>query len=298
MKTNKTILVVGSIAIDSLNLPSGKHSNLLGGSASYFAIAAGLLSSVKIVGVVGTDFPDEAKNLLLSKKINIDNLVFASGKTFRWGGEYSNTFETRTTLFTELGVFESFVPQIKFEDRSSPFLFLGNIQPSLQLEVLDLMVGPKITVSDTMNLWIDTCSKQLHKVINKSDIFLLNHEEAEQLTGTKDIEASAKIILDMGPKTVIIKMGADGAYIKNDLNTTYVPSFPVKKVIDPTGAGDSFAGGLLAHLSTTNSIKIIEAVIMGSAMASFCVEGAGLEGLLLSKESELYSRIEKIKSLL
>ena len=296
MHSGKTILAVGSIAIDTLETPNGNRKNILGGSASYFAIAAGLLAPVKLVGVVGDDYPEEGWQMFKSRSINTDNVHTKSGKTFRWGGKYSDDYTTRDTLFTELGVFEKFSPKIKKEDYNSPLVFLGNIQPDLQLAVAKLTSKADYIVSDTMNLWIDLFPDRLDEVLSRTTIFLINHEEAQQYTGESDISNAAKKLLTAGPEIVVIKLGAEGAFLATENNEVFIPVYPVEQVLDPTGAGDSFAGGFMGYLAQTNAPDFIDAVVMGSAMASFCVEGFGLESLLLAAPMLLNERVKKIKS--
>ena len=298
MDKGKTILAVGSIAIDTLETPNGNRKNLLGGSASYFSVAAGLLAPVKLIGVVGDDYPEKGWQMFKSRGINVDNVHVQSGKTFRWGGKYNNDYSSRDTLFTELGVFETFKPSIRIKDCSSPLIFLGNIQPDLQLKVASLTAGAEHVVSDTMNLWIDLFPEMLNKVLAVSTIFLINHKEAEQFTGESDISRAGRKLLAAGPKIVVIKMGAEGACLVCENNEFFIPVFPVQKVLDPTGAGDSFAGGFMGYLSQTNKPDFLEAVLVGSAMASFCVEGFGLESLLKTTPSLLSGRIDAIKNLL
>ena len=293
MHSGKTILAVGSIAIDTLETPNGNRKNILGGSASYFAIAAGLLAPVKLVG---EDYPEEGWQMFKSRSINTDNVHIESGKTFRWGGKYSDDYTTRDTLFTELGVFEKFSPKIKKEDYNSPLVFLGNIQPDLQLAVAQLISKADYIVSDTMNLWIDLFPDRLDEVLSRTTIFLINHEEAQQYTGESDISAAAKKLLTAGPEIVVIKLGAEGAFLTTENNEVFIPVYPVQQVLDPTGAGDSFAGGFMGYLAQTNAPDFIDAVLMGSAMASFCVEGFGLESLLLVAPMLLNERVKKIKS--
>ena len=298
MHSGKTILAVGSIAIDTLETPNGNRKNILGGSASYFSMAAGLLTPVKLVGVVGDDYPEEGWQMFKSRSINTDNVHIESGKTFRWGGKYSDDYTTRDTLFTELGVFEKFSPKIKKEDCTSPLVFLGNIQPDLQLAVAKLTSKAEYIVSDTMNLWIDLFPDRLDEVLSRTTIFLINHEEAQQYTGESDISNAAKKLLTAGPEIVVIKLGAEGAFLATENNEVFIPVYPVEQVLDPTGAGDSFAGGFMGYLAQTNAPDFIDAVVMGSAMASFCVEGFGLESLLLATPMLLNDRVEKIKSCL
>ena len=296
MQEMKTILAVGSIAIDTLQTPNGNRENILGGSATYFAMAASLFAPVKLVGVVGNDYPETGWQLFKSRNINMDNVQVDNGKTFRWGGKYNHDYSMRETLFTKLGVFESFSPVIQQADCHVPLIFLGNIHPSLQLDVAHRAVSAEYIVSDTMNLWIDLCPEILKEVLGMSSIFLLNHEEALQLTGVKDIPLAAAKLRDSGPDIIIIKMGSEGAYMSFEDRAYYFPVFPVKKVIDPTGAGDSFAGGFMGYLAQTIKPDFIEAVLTGSAMASYSVENFGPESLLHVTKENLDERIAVIKS--
>jgi len=296
MQEMKTILAVGSIAIDTLQTPNGNRDNVLGGSATYFSLAAGMFAPVKLVGVVGKDYPKAGWQLFKSHNINIDNIQIMDGKTFRWGGRYSHDYSSRETLFTELGVFESFSPVIRSEDRCSPLVFLGNIQPDLQLEVAQLVTSVEYIVSDTMNLWIDLCPDKVKEVLAVSHIVLINHEEAIQFTGKKDIPEAACMLHSAGPEVVVIKMGAGGSYLSFNDRALYVPVFPVERIIDPTGAGDSFAGGFMGYLAQMGRPDFIEAVIAGSAVASFGVENFGPESLLNVTRKSLDGRISSIRS--
>ena len=295
MNEMKTILAVGSIAIDTLQTPNGNRDNVLGGSATYFSLAARLFSPVKLVGVVGNDYPQAGWKLFSSGNINTDNVQVVDGKTFRWGGKYSHDYSERDTLFTELGVFESFSPIIKDEDLRSPLVFLGNIQPDLQLAVARSILSTEYIVSDTMNLWIDMCPDKVKEVLAISNIFLLNHEEAYQFTGIKDIPTAARQLHAAGPDIVVIKRGADGAYLSFEDRAFYIPVFPVEKVVDPTGAGDSFAGGFMGCLANMDEPDFVEAALMGSAVASFCVENFGPESLLHITKEDLNGRIASIR---
>jgi sugar/nucleoside kinase (ribokinase family) len=295
MNKPKTILAVGSIALDTLETPRGNRQDILGGSATYFSISAGLLAPVKLVGVVGNDFPEEGWQLFRSRNINTDNILVEAGSTFRWGGKYSDDYSVRDTLFTELGVFEDFTPSIQEADRLSPLVFLGNIHPSLQKSVAKLTPSAEHIVTDTMNLWIDLFPEKLTEVLKLSTILLINHEEAEQFTGQSEIFKAASDLLSAGPEIVVIKKGTDGAYLARGDSRYSIPVFPIKQVIDPTGAGDSFAGGFMGYLSQTSEPDFLEAIIVGSAMASFCVEGFGVESLLKATPKLLGHRVETIK---
>ena len=296
MNYNNPILAVGSIAFDDLETPNGIKKNVLGGSATYFSIAASLFSNVKIVGVVGDDFPQYAWDLFNKKNIGVQNVQSLKGETFHWGGRYNDDYSSRETLFTNLGVFENFIPSIKAADLNSRFLFLGNILPDLQLNVISKIQAHELVITDTMNLWIDISKKQLSNVISKTDVLLLNDEEALQYTGTQKLNAAAAQLREEGPGAVIIKLGSKGAYLSSADCSCFVPAFKANKVIDPTGAGDSFAGGFIGCLAATNEIDFLNAVIVGSAVASFTVEGFGLEGLLEASTSCLQTRIDYIKN--
>ena len=293
MKNN--ILAVGSIALDSLKTSNGSRNNLIGGSATYFSIAASKYVTVNAVGVVGSDFPDFGWDLFSKHKVNTSNIQVIDGKTFRWGGEYSADYSSRKTLFTELGVFESFSPIVDSAGVDSKYVFLGNIQPSLQSAVKN-QVNPAATfVLDTMNLWIDNNFKELVEVISDIDVFLLNDEEALQLTKEKSIDHAGKKLLSMGPKAVIIKQGASGSTLFEKNQSMHVPSVPDIRVVDPTGAGDSFAGGFIGYLAKHGDNDYFNAIATGTAIASFTVSGFGVEGLLGSSCDDILYRIDLIK---
>tara|TARA_B100000029_G_scaffold511075_1_gene604096 strand:+ start:340 stop:1257 length:918 start_codon:yes stop_codon:yes gene_type:complete len=298
MNPPNPLLAVGSIALDSIKTPKGNRLDILGGSASYFTLAASLFTEVRVVGVVGTDFPEDGHALFHKPNVNAENLQIEQGTTFRWGGRYSNDYSSRETLFTELGVFETFTPQIKQHHRDTPFVFLGNIHPSLQLHVLDQMKDDALIVTDTMNLWIDTALSELNDVVAKSNTFLLNDEEAVQLTGKDDLSLAGKHLLERGPDTVIIKKGAEGSLIFQNGDCVSVPVYPGVEVKDPTGAGDSFAGGFLGMLSTGKKQDLTQAVLTGSAVASVTVSDFGVEGLKSLTMEEITLRSQKISSLM
>jgi sugar/nucleoside kinase (ribokinase family) len=290
MTATKPILAVGSIALDSLETIEGNRTEIIGGSSTYFGLAAKLFAPVSLVGVVGDDFPQEGWDLLSNTNIDVKNIQIQPGTTFRWGGRYNNDYSHRETLFTNLGVFEKFQPSILENYKKADFLFLGNIQPDLQLNVASQMESVKTIVCDTMNLWIDLCPDKLWDVLKKVDIFLLNDEEAIQLTGKKNLSEAANQLLQSGPSVVIIKQGANGALLTYDDVSVQIPVFPIKSLIDPTGAGDSFAGGFIGHLVNSGSNDLIEAVITGAAIASFTVSGFGVEGLLEANIDSLQNR--------
>ena len=296
-KTN--ISVVGSIALDSLKTSKGDYDNLLGGSATYFSIAASKFVPTEVIGIVGSDFPQHCWEIFDSKNINSKNIMEESGDTFRWGGKYSDDYSTRETLFTELGVFEHFKPNIISSSTDQGILFLANIQPSLQLDVLNQMKNNvSLVVSDTMNLWIDLDVDGLYNVIKNSDIFLLNDEEAIQLTGESDLMDAGKQLLGKGPTMVIIKMGARGSMLITKNNIINIPCVPDINVFDPTGAGDSFAGGLIGYMAKYGQNDMISAMLYASAIASFTVSGFGIDKIINLNLSEIKSRVEILRALI
>ena len=296
-KTN--ISVVGSIALDSLKTSKGDYDNLLGGSATYFSIAASKFVPTEVIGIVGSDFPQHCWEIFDTKNINSKNIMEESGDTFRWGGKYSDDYSTRETLFTELGVFEHFKPNIISSSTDQGILFLANIQPSLQLDVLNQMKNNvSLVVSDTMNLWIDLDVDGLYNVIKNSDIFLLNDEEAIQLTGESDLMDAGKQLLGKGPTMVIIKMGARGSMLITKNNIINIPCVPDINVFDPTGAGDSFAGGLIGYMAKYGQNDMISAMLYASAIASFTVSGFGIDKIINLNLSEIKSRVEILRALI
>ena len=296
---SKDITVVGSIALDSLETPKGVRSLILGGSAMYFSLSASLFSSVEVVGVVGTDFPKEGWEIFKSHNINYDNIEIKDGKTFSWGGRYSDNYSKRDTLFTDLGVFENYQPMIKNSLNKNGTLFLANIHPSLQLDVLNKMKSEvSLVVADTMNLWIDTDLRGVNEVISKSNIFLLNDEEAMQLTGLSELYDAGECILNQGPETVIIKMGAKGSLLIEKNLLSHIPCVPDIDVFDPTGAGDSFAGGLIGFISQFGVQNKKMALVYASAIASFTVSDFGINQLLRLNLDDVKSRVEIIQKLI
>ena len=289
------ILAVGSIALDTIETSKGSRSNILGGSATYFGIAAALFAPVGLIGIVGDDFPESAIDLLKSKNIDLSNVQFKPGETFQWGGRYSSDYSSRETLFTKLGVFESFAPVVQCPENQSTYLFLGNIQPELQASVNDMLSDSKVVICDTMNLWIDNNPEELKQVLKKVDIFLLNDEEALQLTNQTDLQSAADSLRKIGPQIIVIKMGVKGALLVDATGSATIPVYPHVTVLDPTGAGDTFAGGFIGHICRNGSDSLVDAVISGAAIASFTVSGFGLEGLLEATQETLNERIKFIK---
>lgn len=290
----KSTLAVGSIALDTLETVARRETDVLGGSATFFAVAASLFAPVRLVGVVGSDYPEAGWRLFRERNVDVSDVQQVEGRTFRWGGRYSSDFTTRETLFTELGVFENFQPRINPINRHSGIVYLGNIQPGLQLAVCREMAGSPTVISDTMNLWIDLYPQELEAVMAKTDIFLINDEEAAQLTGHNDLDSAARDLLAAGPETVIIKQGREGALLATGDSRRQVPVFPDVTVVDPTGAGDSFAGGLIGHLARRGMAELDRAVIVAAATASFTVEGFGLDGLLAATTEGIQQRADII----
>jgi sugar/nucleoside kinase (ribokinase family) len=278
------LLIVGSIALDTVATPFDRIDDALGGSAVYVSLAASYFSGpVYMVGVVGEDFDKEHIKLLEDHNIDLEGLkVVEGGKTFRWSGKYHYDLNVRDTLLTELNVFASFDPEIPEKYRKSRFILLGNIDPELQLKVLDQMEKPGFVICDTMNFWIEGKKQELLKVLKKADVLIINDSEARLLANEPNLIRAARMIRAMGPKYLIIKKGEHGALLFSDNTVFSAPAYPLENIYDPTGAGDSFAGGFVGYLHKTQDISIENlkrAVVFGSAMASFCVEKFSTKGL-------------------
>lgn len=272
-----SITVVGSIALDTVETPSGRHEDGLGGAAVYFSLAAANYTSVNLVGVVGTDFPDEHVELLSRKDIDLTGLQKVEGKTFRWSGRYHDDVNLRDTLDTQLNVFENFHPKLPDHAKDAKFLFLGNIHPSLQLEVLEQASADFIAL-DTMNLWIESTPDELKKVLKRIDCLVINDSEAKELTGEWTLLKCAHAIRKLGPEIIVIKKGEHGCLMFLDDRIFSAPGLPMPEVIDPTGAGDSFAGGFLGYLDDRDLVDfdtLRKGVIHGSVVASFTCEEFG-----------------------
>ncbi len=286
---------MGSIALDTIETPHGGRQEVLGGSATFFGVAAALFAPVRLVGVVGTDFPDAGWQLLEDRGIDVTDVQRVEGATFRWGGRYSADLDSRETLFTELGVFKNFRPSLTDANRDCRIVYLGNIQPSLQLAICaEMRNGPAI-ISDTMNLWIDHNLDELKQVLALSHILLINDEEALQLTGQSEVAQATDRLLELGPATVVVKRGRAGAILATGSERTLIPIYHRAPRVDPTGAGDSFAGGLIGHLANHGGADMVAAVIMGTATASYTIEGFGLEGLLKATPEGIRARAEAVR---
>ena len=299
MKNNKDIIVVGSVAFDDIQTIKGKHKRLLGGSGTYFSIAASIFSKVHLVGIVGNDFDESYIEMFHDKSISTNYLHHdEKGKTFHWGGIYSDDFSTRETLFTKLGVFENFNPKINNHSFNQPILFLANIQPQLQKQMINQINNPYLTVMDTMNLWIDNNYNELLDVIHQCDILLINDEEIIQLTNNQNIENAATQLLNEKLKCVIVKKGGEGSLIVSNNNTISIPAVPEIDVFDPTGAGDSFAGGFIGYLASNKDFNITNAVITGTAIASYTVSDFGINGIKNLEFTNIQKRIKLIVDLM
>ncbi len=293
-----SILVVGSIAYDSVETPFGKRENALGGSTIYFSSAAGIFAPVNIVGVVGDDFNHEDIAFLEDRQVNFDGMHRAEGKTFRWGGKYHANMNKRDTLFTDLNVFESFKPEIPRSHRDPRYLFLANIDPDLQLEVLSQVNKPQLVVLDTMNLWIDIKRDSLEKVVRKSDILILNDEELMDFSGEANLVKAVRKVSAMGPESIVVKRGEYGALLYSGEHFFFTPAFPLERVVDPTGAGDTFAGGFLGHIASQNkhdAATLREAIVYGSVTASFTVEDFSMERLKSLDRGQIDKRYEVMR---
>ncbi|MDB4942099.1 MAG: Ribokinase [Labilithrix sp.] len=294
------LLIVGSVAFDDLEMPSGTFEDVVGGAATYASIAASLLTPTRLVGVIGDDFPASATEDLQRRGVDLAGLEKASGKTFRWRGKYSADLSTRETLDTQLNVFADFRPKIPASFRSSPYVLLGNIHPALQLEVLGQIDKPKLVVADTMNFWITGEPKLLGEVMKKVDLLVINDEEARELTGIHNIVKAAADIRKRGPSRLIIKRGEHGALYFDDAGAFFAPAYPLEEVVDPTGAGDSFAGGLLGYITRVGTLEhpmMRRAMYFGSALGSFCVEGIGARRLMTVTQDDLKKRMQQFMAL-
>jgi sugar/nucleoside kinase (ribokinase family) len=306
-KTSPSLLVVGSVGLDTVETRSGKRAEVLGGAASYFSAAASFLCPVRMVAVVGTDFPESHAQFLEGRGVDLAGLERAPGRTFRWSGVYAPDFSTRTTLLTELNVFQDFRPKLPAAWGTSEYVFLANIDPVLQLGVLEQAGNPRFVACDTMNFWISGKRPELLRLLERVDMLLLNDEEARQLSGEANLPAAARAIRKLGPSAVVIKRGDAGALLFHEGGVFAAPAFPLEDVVDPTGAGDSFAGGFMGWLARegdTSPATIRTAMILGSSLASFCVEDFSLDRfrrLDLSQIRERFSafadlvHFEKIK---
>jgi len=296
------ILAVGSVAFDSIKNPFGEANRVVGGSATYFSLAASFFTEVRLVAVVGEDFAERGSEVFGGRTIDTSGLQVMPGETFRWKGIYGFDLNQRDTIYTKLNVFEDFQPVISEEWRSSPIVFLGNIHPRLQLDVLDQVRSPQLVAADTMNLWIETTSDDLRKVLERVDILIINDSEARELSREANLVKAARVLRAMGPATVVIKRGEHGVLMTTSADGEFfaAPALPLEEVFDPTGAGDTFAGGFVGYLAgcgDTCDASLARAIIYGSTLASFAVEDFSIDRLLHLDKDEIAGRFRQFKRL-
>lgn len=298
-----SLLTVGSVAFDAIETPFGKTDKIIGGAGTYIALAASFYNNKQnIVSVVGEDFPEEMLNQLKNRNVNLEGLQIKKGeKTFFWSGKYHNDMNSRDTLVTELNVLEHFNPTIPDSYQGSDYLMLGNLSPQVQRQVIEgLTVRPKLIAMDTMNFWMDIAMDDLKETLKLIDVLIINDEEARQLSNEYALVKAAKVIRAMGPKYLIIKKGEHGALLFHGDHMFFAPALPLEEVFDPTGAGDTFAGGFMGYIASTQDISfesMKRAIINGSALASFCVEEFGTERLMNITKKDLEERIEEFVAL-
>jgi sugar/nucleoside kinase (ribokinase family) len=295
-----TVLVVGSVALDSVETPFGRIEDAIGGSGTFFSASASHFTTVQLVGVVGSDYPIEKLEPLRERGVSLEGLEQAAGQSFRWRGRYHHDLNAAETLETRLGVFSNFRPKIPEAFRRAPFVFLANIDPRLQLEVLNQVERPQLVACDTMNFWIESRRNELLELLGRVDIVLINDGEARQLTEQYNLVKAARWILERGPRHVVIKKGEHGAYMFSAHSVFFAPAYPLESVFDPTGAGDSFAGGFIGYLARTGRLEeqgMRRAVVYGSAMGSFAVERFSIDRLLEIHRVDIAKRLEEFRSL-
>ncbi|HMA63055.1 MAG TPA: PfkB family carbohydrate kinase [bacterium] len=302
-----SVLVVGSVALDDIETVSGSRNDVVGGSAVYFSFAGSFFSNVRLVGVAGDDFPKKTIKKMESRNIDTQGLQIQKGKTFKWGGKYHDDMNGRDTLYTHLNVFENFSPEIPAKFKETPYIFLGNIQPDLQLKVLEQVENPKFIALDTMNLWINEKKEDLLKVISKVDLIAINQTELTDLTDEDNLIKGIKYLHEnLKVKYIIIKIGEYGSYLSysSDEKTKHAlffsPSFPVPFTVDPTGAGDCFAGGFMGYLAQTDQHSFQDmkkALVYGNIMGSFCVQDFSIGKLLETKNEDIECRYKTLRKL-
>ncbi|MCY7379450.1 MAG: PfkB family carbohydrate kinase [Gemmatimonadaceae bacterium] len=295
-----TVLVVGSVALDSVETPFGKAENVIGGSGTFFSASASHLSPVQLVGVVGDDYPMDQLEPLRKRGVDMAGLEQAKGESFRWRGRYRHDLNSAETLETRLGVFSHFSPKIPPQFRDAPFVFLANIDPRLQLDVLRQVQRPRLVACDTMNFWIESRRPDIVELIKHVDLITLNDGEARQLTDCSNLLKAARWIMERGPRMVIIKKGEHGAFLFKEKSIFFAPAYPLEDVFDPTGAGDSFAGGFMGYLARSGDLSdasFRRAVVYGSAMGSFAVEKFSVQRLLELTPTDITSRVADFRKL-
>jgi len=295
-----SLLVVGSIALDSIFTPFGQTADALGGSAVYFSVAGSILHPVQVVGVIGNDYPKAELERLASRGIDWSGVEQADGESFRWKGKYSYDLQSRETLETRLGVFANFQPRLPPAFRAARYLFLGNIDPDLQLGVLEQVQQAELVVCDTMNYWIQSKKAALLELLARVDVLMVNDSEARELSGDWNIHRAGRWILARGPKRVVIKQGEHGALLIEPRRTFYVPAYPLENVFDPTGAGDAFAGGFMAYIARTRSVaedNVRRAMVYGAAMGSYAVEQFGIRAFERVTLADVEQRVRAFQEL-
>ncbi|HKA54079.1 MAG TPA: PfkB family carbohydrate kinase [Candidatus Binatia bacterium] len=295
-----SILVVGSVAFDTIETPYGRAEEVLGGSAAYFAVAASYFAPVKLVAVVGEDFPAPEREFLASRDIDLSGLTVSKGRTFRWTGRYHEDMNIRDTLDLQLNVFADFSPQLPAGFRDAPFVFLANINPGLQGGVLDQLTRPRLIACDTISHWIAGARPELEALLKKVDMLVINDEEARLLSGERNVVRAARKILGAGPRTLLVKRGEYGVLLFSPGSVFAVPAYPLEEVFDPTGAGDSFAGGFLGHLAQSGDLSeagLRKAIVYGSVVASFVVEDFSLRRLRTLTRDDIERRYRQFVSL-
>ncbi|MEB2312942.1 MAG: PfkB family carbohydrate kinase [Sorangiineae bacterium] len=294
------VLIVGSMAFDDLELPSGAHENVVGGSATYASLSTTLFAPARIVAVVGADFPEATLEALSTRGVDVSGVERASGRTFRWAGRYSENLASRTTLDTQLNVFGDFRPVLPSEYRDSEFVLLGNIHPALQLEVLEQIERPRLVAADTMNFWIEGERPALERLLARIDTLVINDEELRQLAGDHNVRRAAASVLGMGPKRLVVKRGEYGALLFDEHGVFFAPAYPLEVEIDPTGAGDTFAGALMGYLAAEGNLArstLRRALMTAAAVASFCVEDVGTRRLTTLESSAIGGRLDELRTL-
>jgi len=296
----RPVLTVGSVAFDSIKTPSGEVSRIVGGAATFFSVVASFFTHVRLVAVVGDDFGETEMKVFGGRRIDLAGLQRVSGETFRWKGEYGEDLNSRDTIYTHLNVFQEFKPHIPETFQASPIVFLANIHPALQLEVLEQVEEPEFVALDTMNYWIEGALNELKKVLERVDVVVINDEEARLLSGEANLVKAGCAINHMGPSRVVIKRGEYGVLMVSRDGFFAAPGLPIEDVVDPTGAGDTFAGGFVGHLASSETLTdddYRQAVICGSAMASLSVEDFGLSRLLGLADEDIRRRFEAFEQL-
>ncbi len=294
-----SLIALGTVALDNLITPKGKHDNLLGGSGSHFAICARHFTKVSLVSVIGKDFPNKHMKFFQKSGIDTTSIMECDGETFAWTGEYKKEdLNTAITHSTTLGVIENYSPQVAAEQRNIPNVFLANFDPDVQLEFLKLMKNPKFVGMDTMNLWIDIKNKSVKKLMKKVHLLIVNDGEAKQLTGESNLHRAAKALRKMGPPMVVVKKGENGVLFYSDDHHFAFSAFPVEKVVDPTGAGDSFAGGIMGYLSKTGRVtqkNLHQAILYATTLSSYNVEGFGMAKTAPLTMAKINERLRDLK---